>query len=109
MKYIGEFAKVFGKTPRNLIIEYFLEGEGIDHGIVEIIEEKDMNRATAYNTIKELIKEGYIKPTRKAGGAQLYKLNNDKEEVKILLKVFDILLKNIVEEYKKKNTKKIYA
>jgi DNA-binding MarR family transcriptional regulator len=104
MKYknMGEFTRVFGATPRNRVIEFFLEMPSIEFSTGQIIEEIELTRATTYSTINDLIEEGYIKPTRRAGGAQLYKLNNHKKEVKILLKVFDILLKNIVEEYKKK-------
>lgn len=109
MKYknMGEFTRVFGATPRNRVIEFFLEMPSIEFSTGQIIEEIELTRATAYNIINELMKEGYIKQTRRVGGAQLYKLNKDKKEVKILLKVFDVLLTNIVEEYKKKE--KVYA
>lgn len=101
-KNMGEFTRVFGATPRNRIIESFLEGRGADYSIGDLAEDTELTRATAYNTIGELIKQGYIKPTRKVSGAQLYTINTEKEEVKILIKVFNLLLKNIVEEYKKK-------
>lgn len=107
---IGEFATIFGPTPRIVILEFFLEGMKLDYTIGDVAEEKGMNRATTYNAGLELIKEGYLIPTRKISGAQLYTLNVEKEEVKILIKVFNLLLKNIVEEYTKKKIKeKVYV
>ena len=96
---IGEFCKVFGDTPRNRILEFFLEGREIDFGIGDVAKETGLNRATAYNTMEELIGQGFIVPTRKLGNTQMYKLNKNKDEVKALLKAFDMLLENIVKEH----------
>ena len=101
-KTYGEFCEIFGLTPRNIIIEFFLEMRGLDFSIGDIVRETGLNRATAYNTIEELEKAKYLIPTRKVSGSQLYILNTNKEEVKVLINVFNIVLQNIAEKYKEK-------
>ncbi len=94
----GEFCNVIGVNPRNRILEFLIETKGVDFTIGDIAREIGLNRATTYNTIEELIKEGYIILTRKVSGAQLYKLNTEKNEVKVLIETFNLVLKRIVEE-----------
>ncbi len=109
-KQWGAFCDVFGINPRNRIIEFFLEMREADFTIGDIAKETGLNRATAYNTTEELLKEAYLIPSRKVSGGQLYKLNTQKEEVKVFIKTFNIILKEIVHEYKDHTKrKKLYA
>ena len=55
----GAFCILFGATPRNRIIEFFLESRDLDYSIRDIVKETGLNRATTYNTMKSLIKEKY--------------------------------------------------
>ncbi len=89
----------------------FLELRAIDISIGGVIEDTGLTRATTYNICNELLATGFLKPTRKVAGTQLYKLDDTKKEVRTLLKVFDMILDQIAEEYreepiKKKATKK---
>ena len=106
-KLWGEFCEVFGINPRNRILEHFLEMRSLDFSIGDVAEETKLNRATTYNVMEELIKDNFIIPTRKLSGTQLYKLNKEKYEVKILLKAFKLVLKKILDEYEEKE--KVYA
>ena len=91
-KTYGEFCEIFGANPRNRIIEFFLEMRGLDFSIGDVARETGLNRATTYNTIEELVKAKYLILTRKVSGAQLYILNVEKEEVKILINTFNTIL-----------------
>lgn len=102
-KECGIFCEFFGSTPRNKILEHFLAMRSLDFSIGDVARETGLNRATAYNTIEELIKAKYIIPTRKISGAQLYKLNNDKKEVKVLIEMFDLMIEKVVNEHKQKS------
>ncbi len=97
----GEFARVFGINPRNRVIECFLEMRGLDYNIGDIARDAELNRMTTYKTIIELEKKGYLIKTRKVSGSQLYKLNEKKEEVKVLMKAFDMVLSNLTKKYEK--------
>ncbi len=96
----GELCRLFGATPRNRIIEFFLEMPSTDFTIGDVAKDIELNRATTYNIMEGMIKEKFVIQTRKVSGGQLYKLNTEKKEVKMLLKIFDTILNGIVEEYK---------
>ncbi|MBI4141337.1 hypothetical protein HY484_00250 [Candidatus Woesearchaeota archaeon] len=90
--------EAFGDTPRNQLLEFFLEMRSTDFGIADITKELKMNKATAYNTAKELINRKIIVPCRIIGKTQTYKLNKDSILVKGLIKAHNELMKNIVQE-----------
>ncbi len=96
----GAFCEIMGINPRNRVIELFLEGREIDFATGDVARIIGMNRATTYNTIKELLDEGFIIFSRKVSGSQLYQLNLDKPEVKLLIKAFSLVLENMVSQYK---------
>ena len=98
----GEFCEIFGTNPRNRIIEFFLEMRGLDFSIGDVARETGLNRATTYNTIEGLVEAKYLIPTRKVSGAQLYILNVEKEEVKVLINTFNMVLQRIAQKYKEK-------
>ncbi len=103
----GDFCEIFGVNPRNRILEHFLEMRSLDFSIGDVARETGLNRATTYNVMEELIKEKFVITTRKLSRIQLYKLNKEKYEVKILLKAFSMVLKKILDEYEEKEN--IYA
>ena len=88
----GKFCKVFGANPRNRILEFFLESRELDFSIGNVSAVTELNRATTYNAIEELLSDGVIIPTRKISGAQLYKLNIEKEQVRLLVDTFNLVL-----------------
>ncbi|MBS3140540.1 hypothetical protein J4405_00175 [Candidatus Woesearchaeota archaeon] len=94
----GVFCEIFGETPRNKIIEFLLETRELDYSIGDIAKEVKLNRATTYNVMEGLIEEKIVVPTRKVSNGQLYKLNPEKEEVKALIQVFNMLLKKSIEK-----------
>tara|TARA_Y100000310_G_scaffold316095_1_gene367444 strand:- start:1335 stop:1661 length:327 start_codon:yes stop_codon:yes gene_type:complete len=97
----GFFLSVFGKSPRTKILEFFLDLRGLDYSIGDVARETKLNRATTYNMMEELIKEKIVIPTRRISGAQLYKLNNNNDKVKLLILAYNEGLKLINKEYKK--------
>ncbi|MBI2141862.1 hypothetical protein HYU15_00030 [Candidatus Woesearchaeota archaeon] len=101
----GEFCEVFGANPRNRVIEFFLECRELEFSIGDVARETGLNRATAYIVMAEIVKKRYLMPTRKSSGAQLYKLNIEKEEVALLIKAFNLVLSRVVEEEMQKYDK----
>ena len=93
-KEIGIFCEAFGETPRNQLIEFFLEMRSTDFGIADIAKEMKMNKATAYNAAKEIIQRKIIIPCRIIGKTQTYKLNMQNILVKGLIKAHNELVKN---------------
>ena len=92
------FCETFGDTPRNRIVEFFLELRETDYGLGDVARNLDMNKATVYTIGHELIKNQFLVPHRHIGKTQTYILNRKHPSVKVLIKTFDMLLRQIGEE-----------
>jgi Fe2+ or Zn2+ uptake regulation protein len=104
IKHYGEFCKFFGITPRNVILEFFLELRSLDFSASDVVKETHLNRATTYNTLNELVKEKLIISTRTIGKTQLYKLNMASSKVRNLINNFNNTLNIIIAEYEVRGT-----
>jgi len=96
----GEFCKILGATPKNIILEELLALRGIDYGIGDVAKNTGLSRATTYIVMKDLLNEHIIKSSRIIGRTQLYKLNENNPNVKKLIEMFNLLLDKIVDEHK---------
>ena len=93
--------EVIGDSIENRIIDFLIEGRGLDYTKKDIADDCEISRPTLYKVFPKLLKEGIIKPTRTIGRVQLYTLNIENEKVKALLKLEEILLKRSFDEMKK--------
>lgn len=96
------FLETVGVTFRNEVLEYFLMCRELDIAIADIIEEYNLNKATTYTVINELLAKGIITTTRKIGNTQLYKINRENIISQQLIKLFDSCLAKVAEKYRKK-------
>lgn len=90
--------EVVGDTVINRIVDFLIEGRGLDYTKKDIADGCEISRPTLYKVLPLLIKAGIAKPTRTLGNVQLYALNEANERVKILLKLEEMLLKKSFEE-----------
>ncbi|MFH1916382.1 MAG: hypothetical protein ABIJ21_03900 [Nanoarchaeota archaeon] len=100
----GIFCEVYGKTLRNLVLEYILIIDELDWATSELAQEASISRPKAYQIVKELLKEGIVKKSRIVAGTQLYSLNHENRYVKVLKFSFKQCL-NLVEESPKRTQK----
>ena len=97
--------EVIGDTVENRIIDFLIEGRGIDYTKKDIADNCEISRPTLYKVFPRLVKEGIIKPTRMIGRVQLCTLNTNNEKVKALLKLEEFLLKKSFEEIREPKVK----
>jgi len=90
--------EVIGETIVNRVVDFLIEGRGLDYSKTDIADGCEISRPTLYKVLPVLIKEGIVKPTRTLGNVQLYTLNEANEKVKVLLKLEEMLLKKSFEE-----------
>lgn len=95
----GEFCNTAGPTPRNRVLEFFIDMRDLDYTPSDIAEFTGLNRATTHKVMNRLEKEKYLMSSRKISGVQLYKVNKNKREVKLLIAIFDMILDKIAQEY----------
>ncbi|MBS3053045.1 MAG: hypothetical protein J4469_00945 [Candidatus Aenigmarchaeota archaeon] len=93
---------VIGDTVENRIIDFLIEGRGLDYTKMDIAENCGISRPTLYKVFPKLVKQSIIKPTRMIGRVQLYTLNTENEKVKALMKLEEFLLKKSFEIMEKK-------
>lgn len=94
-----------GASPILQIVDFFLDNALSDYSENEIAKNLAMSRVTFFKYWKELEKTGALIISRKIGRATLYKLDNENEVVKQLIKLGMALtrksMKRAIEEYQK--------
>ena len=89
---------IVGDRIENRIIDFLIEGIGIDYSKKDIANNCDISRSTLYKILPALVKSKMVKATRKIGRSQLYSLNTENEKVKALLKLEEFLLTRSFED-----------
>ena|SRR3989338_1055628 len=69
------------------VLEFLIENRAFDYSKEEIAEGSEISRPTLYRIWSLLEKNGIIAKTRKYGNAQLFKINESNELVKVLIKL----------------------
>ena len=87
-----------GDTTENRVIDFLIDGIGMDYSKKDISDGCEISRPTVYKVLPKMLKEGTIKKTRTLGRSALYALNKENKKVQYLLKLEEILLKTSFEE-----------
>jgi DNA-binding transcriptional ArsR family regulator len=95
--------EIIGDTPENRIIDFLIEGKGIDYSKTDIAEGCGLSRPSIYKILPKLLEEGVVKVKRKIGRITLYQLNEENDRVKALIKLEEILLKESFTEAESKD------
>jgi hypothetical protein len=96
---VSLFLGVVGKSLRNEILEFFIEGRELDYPIKFVAEELEINRNTLYKVIGELISSKILVVSRKIGSSTFYRLNMQNGVVLDLVGIFDKAINIKMEEY----------
>ena len=87
------------------VIAFLVENRGLDYSKEEIATGSDISRPTLYRIWPVLEKNSLLKETRKYGNAQLYKINENNEFIKVWIKLELALVREQIKRmksYKKK-------
>jgi len=90
--------EVIGDTVQNRILDFLIEGVGIDYTKKDMADGCGISRPTLYKMLPKLLREKVVKPTKIIGRVQLYSLNVENEKVKALLQLEQFLLKKSFED-----------
>jgi len=99
--------EIVGDSIENRVIDFLIEGVGIDYTKKDIADNSGISRPTLYKIFPKLVKQNIIKTTRTIGRVQLYSINTENEKVKALLKLEEFLIKKSFEEIEIKPRLKI--
>lgn len=93
------FRETLGDTPVIRVLDFLIEGRGLDYSLSDIAENSNIGWTTLHRIWGKLLKNGIVKPTREIGRAKLFKLNEDDPAVKELVKLYDALLYRHTEKH----------
>ena len=83
----SQFVKVFGKSPKILVIDYLLDNLFIDFHKSDMADQTGISRSTLDIFFNELIVNGFIVRYRKIGRAQMYMTNKKNPIIQRLAKL----------------------
>ena len=93
------FRETLGDTPVIRVLDFLIEGRGLDYSLSDIAENSNIGWTTLHRIWDKMLKSGIVKPTREIGRAKLFKLNEENPAVKDLIKLYDTLLYNHTEKH----------
>jgi len=83
----SSFIETFGTSPTVRVLDFFLTFIHFDYPIKQIAKEIEAGWTTVEEIVRNLLKAGILKETRKTGKSQMYALNRENTTVKVLLKL----------------------
>ena len=93
------FRETLGDTPVIRVLDFLIEGRGLDYSLSDIAENSNIGWTTLHRIWGKMLKSGMINSTREIGRAKLFKLNEENPAVKDLIKLYDTLLYNHTEKH----------
>ncbi|KYK29996.1 hypothetical protein AYK20_04690 [Thermoplasmatales archaeon SG8-52-1] len=106
MKEITIFREALGDSPVIRVLDFLIEGRGLDYSLSDITENSNIGWTTLHRIWEKLVQLNIVVPTREIGRAKLFKLNEENPAVKKLINLYDTLLYLETEKY---FTKKVEA
>jgi DNA-binding IclR family transcriptional regulator len=97
------FRETLGDTPVIRVLDFLIEGRGLDYSLSDIAENSNIGWTTLHRIWGKMLKLGLINPTREIGRAKLFKLNEENPAVKDLIKLYDTLLYQHTEKHLSKS------
>ena len=85
-------SKIFGDYPQVKILEVFADHFDEELSILDLVWLTDIPKATIYSYISKLLEEKILLEGSKIGKAQLYHLNKQKQEVKIVISLVNYIV-----------------
>lgn len=92
MKQTTIFREALGDSPVIRVLDFLIEGRGLDYSLSDIAENSNIGWTTLHRIWDKLEKLELVIFTREIGRAKLFKLNEENQSVKDLIKVYDTLL-----------------
>jgi len=104
MKGTTIFREALGDTPVIKVLDFLIEGRGLDYSLTDIAENANIGWTTLHRIWDNPLKLEMVKPTREIGRAKLFILNEDNPAIKELIKVYDTMLYQETEKHLSKKT-----
>jgi DNA-binding transcriptional ArsR family regulator len=84
---------MLGNSPKVKILDLLIIGRRLQYSITDMAEHAGVGRATIYRMLDSMLNDKILVKKGKYGRIQLYQLNMENPEVKLLVKFFDEVAK----------------
>jgi hypothetical protein len=98
---------LLGHSPKVKVLDLLIIGRRLPYSITDMAEHAGVGRATIYRMLDDMLKDKVLVKKGKYGRIQLYQLNMENPEVKLLVKFFDEVAKINSEKEIARQTMKI--
>ena len=98
MKAKPIFIETLGSSPVIKILDHLITGRELDFSLSNIAEGSEVGWMTVHRVLPKLLKLGIVKHTRVIGQAKMYKIDTENPIAQELIKLYDHLLKLVLEE-----------
>lgn len=92
------FIRFIGDTPYTRIFDFLITGRDFDYSLTDIATKAGVSWSTLHRIFPEFMKNKIVKETRTIGRAKLYKLNLENTLVKNMIKLYDSIIINNLEQ-----------
>lgn len=99
MREITIFREALGDSPVIRVLDFLIEGRGLDYSLSDITENSNIGWTTLHRIWEKLVQLKIVVPTREIGRAKLFKLNEENPAVRKLINLYDTLLYLETEKY----------
>jgi DNA-binding transcriptional ArsR family regulator len=100
---------LLGNSPKVKVLDLLSTGRELEYCISDMAEHAGVGRASIYRMLDKMLKDKILVKKRKLGRIQLYQLNMNNPEVKILVNMFDALSKIASEQEIERQAIKVKA
>ncbi len=101
-------SKIFGDCPQAMILEVFADHFDEELSIPDIIWLTDIPKTTLYSYVDKLLEEKILLEGEKVGKTQFYRLNIEKQEVKIVISLVNyIVSEKLAEKLEERGLKRL--
>ncbi|MFH1696141.1 MAG: hypothetical protein ABH850_07010 [Candidatus Micrarchaeota archaeon] len=101
------FLEFLGDNPHTRLLEFLITGREFDYTLTDLAENAGISWTNLHRIFPVFEKRKIVVKTREVGRAKLYKLNQQNNEVRKLILLYDSIIKSQLERLEEKQAQKI--
>ncbi|MCX6802116.1 MAG: hypothetical protein NT067_03290 [Candidatus Diapherotrites archaeon] len=95
----NSFLEIMGNTPKMRLLAFLIDGREFDYSLSDISKNAGIPWSTLHRIMPIFEKSKIVVKTREIGRAKLFRINQESEEAKALIEIFDGILEKELEKY----------
>ena len=101
------FLKTIGDSPHSRVLKFLIIGRNFEYSLSDLARDSGVGWATLYKLFPTFEKQQLIVRTRTVGRSKLFKLNQENEDVKQLVKLYHSIMSQELDEIAEKHSQTV--